>query len=113
MSVEKFSLVDLEGGAAVEMFDIAMQKVIENIHDINTTNKTREITLKVKIVPMHDDRSIIGYTIECPTKLCGQEPVKGIADLAIKEGKLVAFGRGKEQPGIPFSNVSEMKPKTE
>lgn len=113
MPEEKLSLVNIEGGAAVEMFDIALQKVLENIHDINTTADAREITLKVKIHPMPENRSVIVYAITCPTKTCGQEPVKGIADLGIKDGRLAAFGRAKKQGDIPFSNVSSFKKQSE
>ncbi len=42
---EKISLVNLKEGAAIEMFDRAMQAVLENINDINTTLKPREVNL--------------------------------------------------------------------
>jgi len=113
MEEEKLSLVNIEGGAAVEMFDIALQKVLENIHDINTTADAREITLKVKIQPMPENRSVIVYAITCPTKTCGQEPVKGVADLGIKNGRLAAFGRVQKQNDIPFSNVSPINQPSE
>ena len=108
MEQEKLSLVTLQGGAAVEMFDIALQKVLENIHDINTTAEAREITLKVKIKPMDENRSIIVYGITCPTKTCGQGAVKGVADMAIANGRLVAFCRVPKQNEIPFSAVVSM-----
>ena len=108
MDQEKLSLVNLEGGAAVEMFDIALQKVLENIHDINTTDGPREINLKVKAKPMGDDRSIVGYSITCPIKICCQEPITGMADLKIWDGKLGAFGRAKAQSEIPLTTVISM-----
>jgi len=112
MSDEKLSLVNLEGGAAVEMFDTALQKVLENIHDINTTADAREITLKVKVKPMDENRSIVVYAITCPTKTCGQEPVKGVADLKIEGGRLIATGRSQKQDNLPFANVASInKPK--
>jgi len=113
MQEEKLSLVNIEDGAAIEMFDIALQKVLENINDINTTTDAREINLKIKLKPMDENRSIIVYAITCPIKTCGQEPVKGTADLKIKEGRLIAFGRSKTQNELPFSNVSQITKKTE
>ena len=107
MTEEKLSLVNIRGGAAVEMFDIALQKVLENIHDINTTEDAREITLKVKIKPLPENRSIIMYSIACPTKTCGQEPVKGTADLNTDTGHLVAVDRIPKQEGL-FSNVKSI-----
>jgi len=108
MSDEKLSLVNLEGGAAVEMFDIVLQKVLENIHDINTTADAREITLKVKVKPMDENRSIVVYTITCPAKTCGQEPVRGVADLKIEGGRLIATGRPQKQDNLPFANVASI-----
>jgi len=105
---EKMSLVNIKGGAAVEMFDIALQKIIENIHDINTSTGAREINLKVKLQPLPDNRSIIMYSIACPTKTCGQDPIKGTADLQVEEGKLVAFDNTPKQIGLPMSNVTSM-----
>ena len=106
MPEEKLSLVNVEGGAAIEMFDNALQQVIENIHDPNTTMDAREISLKVTIKPMDENRSIIVYGIKCPTKMSGQEPVKGIADLHVQEGKLIAVGRKKNQINLQFGNVT-------
>ena len=45
------SLDNLGGGAAVERFNDALSRVIENIMDVNTDDKAREITLKVKLKP--------------------------------------------------------------
>ena len=109
MTEEKLSLTNIEGGAAVEMFDLALQRILENIHDINTTVDAREITLKVKITPVGDDRSIIAYGILCNTKQSGQPPIKGMADLKVEQGRLVAIGRRQKQTGIPFSNVKSIK----
>lgn len=101
---EKMSLINIKDGAAVEMFDIALQKVIENIHDINTTTAAREINLKVIIKPMDENRSVIVYSISCPTKTCGQEVVKGTADLEVKEGRLVAIDKTPKQMGLPLAD---------
>ena len=104
MPEEKLSLVNIRGGAAVEMFDIALQKVLENIHDINTTEEAREITLKVKIKPVPENRSVVVYSIACPTKICGQAAVKGTAEINTDTGHLVAIDRVPKQEGL-FSNV--------
>lgn len=104
---EKLSLVNIKGGAAIEIFDRALQKVIENIYDPNTTNDAREISLKVTLKPMDENRQIIAYSIKCPTKLSGQESVKGIADLKIEEGRLVAVGRREAQQSLGFVNVAQ------
>ena len=108
MEEQKLSLINLEDGAAIEMFDNALQQVIENIPDINTTLDAREISLKVTIKPMDENRSIIVYGIKCPTKICGQQAVRGVADIRIKEGRLAAFGRQKDQPQLSFANITSI-----
>ncbi len=109
MSEEKLSLVNINGGAAVEMFDIALQKVIENIHDINTATGDREVNLKVKLTPLPENRGIVVCVVSCPTKMCGQEAMKGVADIKIKEGKVFATCKEEAQAGLPFSNVAPIK----
>jgi len=69
------SLITLKGGAAIEMFDFELQKVLDNIMDPNTVAEAvREITLKVKIKP--DKDRTFGPIAICPScKLAPQEPV--------------------------------------
>ena len=107
---EELSLVNIQGGAAVEMFDRAMEKVFQNINDINTTLTAREITLKVAFAPS-EDRSLVAINIVCPPpKLCGQEPQKLTADLRLDQrGRAIAYERQSRQQGLPFTNVTEMK----
>jgi hypothetical protein len=107
---EKLSLVNLKGGAAVEMFDLALQRVLDNVADINMTGKPREIVLKVKIVPT-DDRTLIGYEIEINSKLAGQAKQSGTADLRIDErGRHYGADRIQAQRdlGFKFSNVTKL-----
>jgi hypothetical protein len=106
---EVVSLLNLKDGAAVEMFNIAIQKVIENISDINTALSPREIILKVKLVPS-DDRTLINYTIKVDTKLIGQPGVSGSADIKInKDGRMVCYGRSAKQLGFGFKNKNVVK----
>jgi hypothetical protein len=72
---EEITLENLKEGAAIEMFNIALEKVMQNIGDINTTLKPMEINLKVTMTP-NEDRTLIGIAITCGTKLCGQEAQK-------------------------------------
>jgi len=64
------SLSNLKGGAAVEMFDYELKKVLENILDVNTEHKAiREIQLTVKCLPSKNDRRIVDYHIQVKSKL--------------------------------------------
>lgn len=105
---EKLSLVNLKGGACVEMFDRALDKVIENINDINTTLKNREINMKVKFTPS-EDRSFIAYTIQVDPKLQGQEPEKAMAVVKIDQrGRAYAVVHKRQQQEIPF-NITQLR----
>ncbi len=52
MKEDPVTLVTLANGAAMEIFDSELSKVVENILDPNTDPKAvREVTLKVRIKP--------------------------------------------------------------
>lgn len=107
---ENLSLVNIEGGAAVEMFDIALQQILENIYDINTDDSFREIKLIVKMKPMSgEDRSIIGYSIKCDKKMSGQPMMMGTAEMKIENGRLVAIDRKQKQRKLNFDVVVPMQ----
>lgn len=104
----KLSLTNIKGGGAVEMFDRALAKVLENINDINTTLKPREINLKVTFQPS-DDRTLVAMSVACSPKLQGQEAEKLTADLKLdSRGRAFAMERSNNQRPLPFSNVTEM-----
>ena len=107
---EKMSLVNIKDGAAIELFDNALEKVIENIHDINTTVDAREITLKITVKPLDENRNVIVYGVKCSSKLSGQEALKGVADITIEKGRLIAVCRKERQERLPL-NVTAMKGK--
>ena len=109
---EILSLTTINGGAVAEHFDNALKKVLENIHDINTTTEAREIIIKAVFRPMSDERrDIISYKVIPKVKLAGQEPIVGFADITIEAGKLVATTRQKEsaQPLPIGGNVTQLK----
>jgi len=67
------SFENLGCGAAEEMFEDTLHKVLENILDPNTSWKTtREITLKVKIKPS-EQRDAASVLIDCVPKLAPQK----------------------------------------
>lgn len=101
---EKLTLTTIKDGALVEQFDIALNRVIENLADINTTTKSREITLVVKITP-NRDRTFLEIVAGVKTKLAGQEVISTTADLKFDgAGRAVAHNRKSRQMQIPFNN---------
>lgn len=106
----KDSLITLKGGSAIEMFDRALQMVLENIADVNTTADKREIHIKVVAVPNTDHRSLVGYAITVPPpKLCGQEPVATISDIRVDPNGRGLYSVEKVDPQIPIFGKSNVK----
>lgn len=96
------SLVNIEGGAAVEMFDRALARVAANIADINTTLGAREIRLIVKLKPSRD-RGLGEIDLGVQTKLAGQEPIKATVLIGQDDdGAPQLFAKVSPQTEIPF-----------
>lgn len=75
--MEKLNIGNVCKGAVPEVFDRAMDLVVENMKDQSTSvDKKREITLKFTIQP-YVDRSGAQVTLECKTGLAGVAAVEG------------------------------------
>ena len=86
-SDEKISLINLGGGAAIELFDIELQKALDDIVDPNTkAGAVREVTLKVRIKP-DEERNFGDLVIQCSSK---------VASLAPYPTKIVIGSRGRK-----------------
>jgi hypothetical protein len=93
---EQVSLASLRGGAAVEMFDGELQRILDNISDPNTTLATREVTLKVKIKPS-SSRTMGQVDITCSAKTAPNSPVSSSFYLGRDRNRTVAFEYNPEQ----------------
>ena len=85
------SLGTLKGGAAIELFDLELDKVMDNIQDPNTEpTEAREITLKVTIKP-DEDRFLSAVGIQCwPSKLAKRRPAVTQVAMEIDRNGVVA-----------------------
>lgn len=105
----KISITNLKDGAAVEMFDLQLEKVLANINDINTDNKTRSITLTMAITPS-EDRTLLTISMDCTSKIRHQEKQKVYADIKIDErGRAFAVERITQQRTLFPAVVLPMK----
>lgn len=100
---EPMGLLNLGGGVAVEMFDQELQRVLDNIVDINTrADQVREISLKVKIKP--DEERMLGeITVECNSKTSA---VKGFVSRCMI-GKSGRTGHARELESAQMSFLGE------
>jgi hypothetical protein len=83
------------------MFDQAMQKVLKNINDANTDDKTaREVRLVVKFIP-GDSPGVVGTEIGVSTKLSAPKSIKTTIMYGIDGGRMVARELVRQQK-LPF-----------
>lgn len=109
MKTSQIDLPSLGAGVVNELFDDALEKVIENIADKNTNwKKDREIIIKLKIKP-NEDRSSGTYSVDVNTKLAGVKPHIGTLYMGKDraQGKYIAKEVELEQEEIDFEEKPE------
>ena len=101
---QKIDLENLGGGAAKELFQRELERVIKNIEDINTPAKeAREINLKVIFKP-NDQRDAGIVELKCTSKLSGTR-AETVPMLMIKEnGKEVMYQQVYKQAALDFDD---------
>jgi hypothetical protein len=107
--VENVSLSNLSSGVADELFSRELEKVLDNIADINTSHsKAREITLKLVIKPnMQRDSGDI--SIKVTSKIAPAMEHSAPIYFSKQQGKRLAFQAKKPQDSTLFDNVSDIK----
>ena len=60
--VPKIGILSIQNGQIIKNIDYELDKIINNINDINTDDKPRILNIKIKITPIHDKRKLI---VEC------------------------------------------------
>lgn len=87
----KISLENIGNGAAPELFARELQKVIDNIADINCpAESARTITLKITVKP-HQSREMGEVRVNCTSTLAGVKPQLSSIFLVKEMGKPAAF----------------------
>jgi len=104
MEVKSVGLETINNGAAVELFNEELNKVLANINDISVDAKSvREIKLTFKIHPT-DDRLSASVTIEAQSKLASITKHSGSMFLTTQHNKLKAFVTNPHQAVIDFED---------
>ena len=107
--IEVVTLSNVGDGAAVELFQAAFGRVLENISDPNTDHKTkRKVTLEFVIAP-NEDRSASDVVIKCNTKLAGLKGLQTYVHLGRHEGQLVAVENNPKQQQL-FDEAPGIQP---
>lgn len=98
------SLDNLGHGAAAEMFEAELARVIANISDPNTKpDEARSLTLKLKIKPSKD-RTLCAVSISCEGKLAAVQPFETQMFIGMDKGKGVASEYNPAQGNLTVKN---------
>lgn len=103
---KEFSLAD--HAQAVEMFNLAAQKVFKNILDPNTGDQARSVTLTMQFKP-DPDTGMISSEVSVNKKLAAQKSYREKMIIGFENGKYVARRIKQQQPSLPLGQVQSMK----
>lgn len=82
------SILDFDSGAIRQKVDRELTSLMENIRDINTDNKPRELCIKIKLAPDEKRRTVV-MTSEVTKKLRHTRPTSTTMQLALVDGVVV------------------------
>lgn len=98
--MQSVTLDTIGSGALGELFQAELARVLANIADPNTDDKTsRSITMKVAFKP-NRDRDEADVEITCSSKLAGIMKVSTHLFVGRQAGKLVAVENNPKQDGL-------------
>ena len=104
------SLSTLGQGAAMELFEQELERVLENILDPNTEAKAkRTITLTVSITPA-ENRHEAAIGVEAACKLAPFKGASGIIFVGRQRGKAVALAHNPNQLQMAWDEESKPIP---
>jgi hypothetical protein len=107
--VEVVTLSNVGDGAALELFQAAFGRVLENVADPNTDWKAkRKVTLEITVTP-NEDRNASEIGIKCNTKLAGLKGVETYVHLGRHAGQLVAVENNPKQQRL-FDEAPGIQP---
>jgi hypothetical protein len=101
------SLPTIGNGAAVELFEHELEKVLENIADVNTEpESTREITLKFKFKPSAE-RNFGAVAITVTSKMAGTRGHAAQLSFGKRGGKAIAVEHNIDQMQMRWDEDSK------
>lgn len=105
--IQTISLPTVANGAASELFEEELKKVIANIMDVNTeANVKRSITLKMTIQPGMD-RDSAAMKFEASSKLAPQLGVSTSMFIGVQAGEFVAVENDPKQMQLQLDEANK------
>lgn len=103
----KVKLENINNGAAQELFEEEMRKVVRNINDLNVDAEfPREITMKFRIKPTKD-RSAAVTTVSVATRLAPLSKHEGSILLGFRDNNHEAFVSNFKQLEMDFGKPKD------
>lgn len=109
VSDSKVSLLNIGNGAAVELFDAELLKVLEDIQDPNSAESAkRKVTLSVTLDPK--DRDYAAVSIDCKASMAKTKPYGTNFFIGkAPDGRAEAFEHNPKQMKLEFESRQEMR----
>ena len=97
---EKVSLVNLNGGLALDLFDGALEKVLKNCLDVNTkATATRSLILELRITP-HKQRERADVEITAKSRTAAPVALTTQFYIGKQDGRYVAYEENPRQKSL-------------
>lgn len=81
---KSLSILNLDGGGAVELIDTAIEDVVRNCISLNHKFKgKREVVFKIAIEPVDENRSLVRLSYDVDAKLAKRIPISEAAEYKI------------------------------
>ncbi|MBE7411380.1 MAG: hypothetical protein HS129_04830 [Leptospiraceae bacterium] len=111
---KEVNLADLHNGAAIELFALEWDRVMDNILDENVSrDSVRELHLKVKLKPVCKDGRVqyVQTLVECKSKIASNKGIGGVIYPVLKGKKVIALENNfSEQDMFPEEKkIKEVK----
>jgi hypothetical protein len=103
---QNVALDSIGGGAAIELFNQELDKVLLNIMDVNTKAcKAREITIKVVILPTDESREKADVSIEAKSKLVNPKAFSTEIYMGMQGNEFKAVEDSAVEQRLPFNQA--------
>lgn len=96
--IQKIGILGIQNGQIIKNIDYELEKIINNINDINTDDKPRELNIKIRITPINDKRQLL---IECT-------PTAKLRPLNTVQSTLFNIQEADKETGIVTTKLQEI-----
>lgn len=113
MTIEELPRLDLHtvsGGEALELFEVELERVIENLLDVNADpDAKRKVTLTVEFKPGQDRGSVL-TVVRAKSTLAPSRSAGGVAFVGRHRGKAIATVYDMRQTQLKWDEESKPTP---